>query len=161
MPVKARDVMQTEVGTVVPDMSLPDLERAFLSARRSGFPVVEKGQLVGIISRSDVVRQLCVETALAEQISDFYAGEGVSEPPESLEEVGARVGARIERLAVREVMSRRLITAAPEDPLADVARRMIEHGIHRLPVVESGRLVGLVSSLDLVRLFAEGRVAPA
>jgi CBS domain-containing protein len=159
MGVRVRDVMRTDVGTVGSEMSLPDLERAFIDRKRSGFPVVDAGRLVGIVSRSDVVRQLCVEQTLAEQVSDFYAGEGVASVVESFEAIGERVGSRIETLRVRDVMSRRLITVSPDEGLSAVARRLVEHGIHRLPVVEGERLLGLVSSLDLVRLFAEERVS--
>ena len=71
------------------------------------------------------------------------------------------MGARIETLHVRDVMVRALIRTAPGETVAAVARTLIEHGVHRLPVVDGGELVGIVSSLDLVRLFAEDRVAPA
>ena len=47
------------------------------------------------------------------------------------------------------------------DPLQEVARCLVGHRIHRLPVVDAGRLVGILTSLDLVRLFAEGRAKPA
>ena len=156
----ARDVMQAEVRTVGPSMGLPDLERAFLKERVTGFPVVERdGRLVGIVSRSDVVRQLSVEQSLGEQISDYYRQD--SEPSEAvLPSIGEHVGRRMEGLRVQDVMVERLVTAAPDEPLGDVARRLVKERIHRIPVVDDGRLVGIVSSVEFVRLFAEGRVGP-
>jgi CBS domain-containing protein len=158
----ARDVMRTQVRTVDPGTSLADLERAFLDARVSGFPVVENGRLVGIVSRSDVVRQLSVERSQAETISDYYREmTGFSDPTESLGEIADRVGQRLGRLRVADLMIRSLITVTPDQPLAEVARVLLEHGIHRVPVTEGDRLVGIVTSLDLVRLFAEEKAKPA
>lgn len=158
----ARDVMNAEVRTVGSEMRLPDLERALIEQGLSGFPVVDGGRLVGIVSRSDVVRQLCVEQTVAETLSDYYADPSgsASGPVESFEAIGERVGTRIERLRVKDVMIHDLITVSPEDPLRDVAATLLARRVHRLPVVEGGRLVGIVTSMDLVRLIAEERVRP-
>jgi CBS domain-containing protein len=174
----ASDVMQTDVRTVGADMTLAELDRAFLEDRVSGFPVVQEGRLVGLVCRSDVVRQLgvvglvCrsdvvrqlgVEQSVAETISDYYrdVGGGGAEPAETLDSIARQVGARIEALRVKDVMTHELITVSPADPLQEVARCLVEHRIHRLPVVDAGRLVGILTTLDLVRLFAEGRAKPA
>lgn len=161
--MKVEAVMERNVRTVDPEMALADLERAFLDARVTGFPVVSGGRLVGIVSRSDVVRQLGVEQSVAERLSDYYReSSGVAvDSDASIDEIGRSVGARLEHLVVRDVMTRATITATPEQSLTDVARTLVEHRIHRLPVVEGERLVGIVTSLDLVRLFAEGRAKPA
>lgn len=157
-----RDVMRTEVRTVDPDVTLPDLERRFVAHRVSGFPVVRDGRLVGIVSRSDVVRQLSVEQTRAESISDYYReATGDYHPEQDLEAIAERVGQRLEKLRVEDMMIRELITVGPADSLQEVARVLVEHGIHRVPVVDAGRLLGIVSTLDLVRLLAEGRVQAA
>lgn len=162
MDWKTRDVMSSDVRTVEPEMRLSDLERALIEEGLSGFPVVDDGRLVGIVSRSDVVRQLCVEQSVAETLSDYYADLGgcASGAEESFEEIGERVGKRIEGLRVKDVMIHELVTASPEDRLVDVASTLLERHVHRIPVVEGGRLVGIVTSMDLVRLFAEERVRP-
>jgi len=160
MTPTARDAMQTDVHTVEPGMSLADLERRFLSARVTGFPVVEKGRLVGLVSRSDVVRQLEVEQTQAEVVSDYYRDMGIvrDEPDPDLRAIADRVGQRLEGLKVADVMVHDLITVSPDAPLREVAATLVEHHIHRVPVVEDGRLLGIVSSLDLARLLAEGRL---
>jgi CBS domain-containing protein len=144
-------------------MSLPDLERALLSARVSGFPVVEGGHLVGVVTRSDLVRTLSVEQSLgellAEQSRDLGGAEVGAEP--SLELVGRHLGRRVEELRVRDVMISSPIAVAPDAPLADVARTLVDRRIHRVLVVEDGRLLGIISSVDFVRLFADGRVGAA
>lgn len=59
-------------------------------------------------------------------------------------------------LSVREVMSSRLLVAEPGEDCQEVAARMVEHGIRHLPVVEDGRLIGMVSARDLLILEALG-----
>lgn len=156
----AADAMQVAVKTVPPSMPVPEFEQRLIEDEVSGFPVVEDGKLVGIVSRSDVVRQICTEREVARQISDFYFDEtGFHESPaESLQDVADRVGERLEGLTVAEVMARDPHTASLDQPLSEVARSMSEHHIHRLPVVDQGRLVGIVTAMDLVRLIAQKRV---
>ena len=71
-------------------------------------------------------------------------------------------GARAEELmlrqvAVKDAMSPEIQTTTPDTPVADAARVMIERRIACLPVIENGRLVGIVMETDFVRLVAEGR----
>jgi CBS domain-containing protein len=54
-----------------------------------------------------------------------------------------------------------VLSVRPDDSLAEVAGLLIDKHIHRVPVVEDDRLVGMVSSLDFVRLFAEGKARPS
>jgi CBS domain-containing protein/RNA polymerase-binding transcription factor DksA len=157
--------MQTDVETVSPKMGLVDLERQFLMLGMSGFPVIEQGKLVGIVSRSDVVRLLSVEQTTAEQLSDFYrtfedSARARSAAAESTA-VGATVGARAVGLTVRDAMIRGVVSVDGDQPLSEVARLMLDGHIHRLPVLRDGQLIGLVSTLDIVRLFAEGRIVEA
>ena len=161
--LNVRDLMQIRVHVVPSKMPLVELEQEFINKRVSGFPVVDDDQLVGVVSRSDIVRQLEVERQLAENTSDFYwDGSGFhEEPAESMQQIASRVGQRIEDLHVRDLMSRHLVSVSADDSLTVLAQRFLEHHIHRVLVVEHGRLVGIVSALDLVRLFADKRVAPA
>jgi len=155
----AREIMQPKPRSVSPQTTLPELQRTLLSARVSGFPVVDEGRLVGVVSRSDVVRQLSVEQSVGEMLSDYQREAGGEAGDEAfLDRVGQHVGRRMESLRVADVMVGSVITVAPDAPLEEVARTLVDHRIHRLPVVEEGRLVGLVSSTDLVRLVAEGRL---
>jgi CBS domain-containing protein len=159
--LNVRDVMQTQVHAVPPAMPLVELEQEFIDKHVSGFPVVDAEQLVGVVSRADIVRQLEVERQLAETTSDFYWDRSGfhEEPVESVLQVASRVGQRIEDLHVSDLMSRHLVAVSADDSLAVLAQRFMEHHVHRVLVVEHGRLVGIVSTLDLVRLFADNRVA--
>jgi CBS domain-containing protein len=156
MSEQVRDWMQKDVVTVAPTLTLPELDAAFLRARVGGFPVVADGRLVGVVSRSDVVRRLSVEQSVSESLSDAYQDwTGMTAPGPSLEQIGARVGERIEGLHVADVMSKAPLTVAPDAPLAEAAALLVEHRVHRLPVVEGERLAGIVSSLDVARAYAK------
>lgn len=159
--LNVRDLMERAVHVVGADMPLVELDKEFLGRQLSGFPVVENGQLVGVVSRSDVVRQLAMEQRLAESTSEYYWDrEGFhEEPAETIEQIANRLGQRIEDLQVKDLMSRHIVAAAPDDSIEAVAQKLLEHRIHRVPVVDKGRLVGILSTLDFVRLFADRRVS--
>jgi CBS domain-containing protein len=163
MDLLAKEVMRRNVLTVAPDVKLPELEELFLKERVSGLAVVDRGELVGIVSRSDIVRQLLQEHHLAESTSDYYCDDtGFHELPlVTFEQVADRVGERIEMLCVRDVMSDRLVKVGPDQPLRQVAEMMVDNRVHRVLVTEHDRLVGVISALDLARLIADGRLGPA
>lgn len=163
MDLVVSEVMKRNVKTISSEVGLPELEREFIAQGVSGFPVLDQGRLVGIVSRSDVVRQLTVEHQAAASTSDFYRDEtGFHEVPlETLEQMADRVGERIEQLRVQDVMSRQLFKVAPDQPLRFVAQTLVDNHIHRVLVTDGDRLLGLVSALDLVRLVANGRLKPA
>jgi CBS domain-containing protein len=73
----------------------------------------------------------------------------------SQQAIGGAIGNRMERLRVRDVMIQDVLTVPPDLPVAKAAQLLIERRIHRLPVVENGKLVGIVSSLDFTRIVAE------
>ena len=157
------EVMQVVVKSVPSEMSLPDLEDEMLRDGVSGFPVVDDNKLVGVISRSDIVRQLSAERAVAEHTSDFYFDEkGFFERKmESFKDIADRVGERIEGLSVRDVMVKNPLTTRMDQPISETAKSFVEHHIHRLPVTDAGILVGIVTTMDLVRLVAEKRIVAA
>jgi len=159
MPRTIADIMQKKVRTIAPERSLPELERELLRARVGALPVVDReGKLVGIVSRSDVVRQLCLERSLGEAMADAYRDQtDASFAEKSQQAIAASIGQRMERLCVRDVMIDDLVTVPPALPVEKAAQLLCERRIHRLPVVENGRLVGIVSTLDFTRLVAEAR----
>lgn len=159
MATTARDVMKTEVRTVSPEVPLNDLESLFLEHRVTGFPVVEADRLVGVVSRSDIVRKLVAEKSYAEYISDYYRDIGSFDEPEAadtLPELGSKIGSRLASATVKDVMSQAPITVSTDDPVGFVARQLVEGRIHRVPVVGSrGELAGIITSLDLVALLVD------
>jgi CBS domain-containing protein len=162
MALRAMDVMEKGVRTVGPRMALADLERSLIQHRVSGYPVVDDGTLVGVVSRSDIIRALSVTRSYEGQISDYYLQ--VAQPDDekpSEDATGARVGARMDSLTVADAMTRKVLTVEADLPVTEVASLLMERRIHRVPVTENGALVGIITSLDLVQLIAAGRFREA
>ncbi len=158
----AQDLMQAKPQTVSPDMTLVNLEQLFLSTSYAGFPVVADERLVGVISRSDIVRSMVTERSRAEQLSDFYCGANLpnsANAEESLETIAVQVGVRFAELSVGDAMSRNIVSAEASDSLESLAKLMVDGHLHRVPVIKDGRLVGIVTSMDLVDAIARGRLA--
>ncbi len=158
MLLTARDLMQTNLVSVPPTLTLPQLEERFLEDGVSGYPVLEKDRLVGIVSRSDIVRRLCLERSSAEHSTDFYhfSDPVVDSSIDSFDDIAKRVGKRVEGLHVHDVMVRLLITVRPSHSVHHVARALVDNRIHRVLVTEDQKLRGIISSTDLVRLLADG-----
>ncbi len=159
----AADIMSSDVATASPKWTLSELERQLCAKKVSGFPVVERDRLVGVVSRSDVVRQLTVERSRAGSISDYFRRDDADEAEIEQSELDAErfVGTRFATLRVSDVMSPPTFVAAPDMTIREVAQLLVENRIHRVPVVAADdRLVGLVSSLELVRLIALGKLEP-
>lgn len=157
MPLHARDIMQRNVLGVPPDMMIPELVDFLISHRVSGVPVVEKGKVVGIVSRSDLVRAVSLERSLAGVVAQGFEQEEFA-PGEAPLLPGLRSSAvqALEQRTVRAIMVAEPVCVAPDTPVAEVARLLVAKHMHRVLVTEGGRLIGLISSLDVVRLVAEG-----
>ena len=158
MPLLARDIMQQRVLNVSPDMPIPELVDFLISHRVSGVPVIEKGKVVGIVSRSDLVRAVSLERSLAGIVA-----EGVEQEEFAPGEVPPIPGLRssavqaLQNRSVRTIMVTNPISVSPDTPVVDVARIMVARHMHRVLVTDGARLLGLISSLDVVRLVAEGK----
>jgi CBS domain-containing protein len=152
MALLARDVMKTTVVSVHPDTPLTQLEDTLVARRIGGAPVIEGGHLVGIVSRSDIVRYFTLRRSMATLLHppqpghDRAAGE---------EEVWPSTE---KHLAVKDIMAHDTVVVAPDTPIEEVARLMTTRHVHRVLVTEGDTVVGLISALDLAQLIAEGRI---
>jgi CBS domain-containing protein len=157
MGVTVADLMTREVFTISPDMTLTEMDRQLIARRLSGAPVVEGQTLVGVASRADAIRALLDEQEEAERVSAAYASPFLISLPslERLAQASRRISEHMTKRRVRDVMTKEPKTVRPTDDVRTAARRMVADRIHRLPVVDDGRLVGIVSALDLARMIAE------
>ena len=138
--MRVDELMSRSVVTVSPDTPLKDVAACLVEHGISGVPVVESGSLVGVISESDIVLK---ENASSEERLHLLA------------RVRKRKRSGLaEAATAREVMGSPPITVGPRTSAAGAAWLMVENNVNRLPVVESGRVVGIISRADLVRAFA-------
>lgn len=144
--MKAKDVMTHCVISIAPDASIAEAIARMISHEVSGMPVIDvQGRLVGMITESDFLRRAETETeAPRRRWVELLLGAG-SEAEEY---------ARTHGRSVRDVMSVNVISVAPESSLEDVVRLMEENAIKRIPVVEQGRVAGIVSRADLMSAVA-------
>ena len=145
-PVRA--VMQREVVTLRAETSARDAERMFAEHRISGAPVVDDaGRVLGVLSQSDLAR-LEAQRPSAASTGAFFSD--VDDYRELAALPAAQSLVRVDTLMRRDVLS-----IEPDAPLQEAARRMREHRVHRLLVVEGGELRGVVSAFDLLVAVAE------
>ncbi len=144
--MRVADVMTPAVHTVGPEATLKEVAMLICRHHVSGVPVVdEAGRLAGIISERDVLKALY----------PTY-DELMDDPARSRDFVDMESRYRdVARQPVAEVMARRVLTAAPEMPVLQAASLMLVNKVRRLPVVESGRLVGIVSLGDVHQAIFE------
>jgi CBS domain-containing protein len=152
--VKVSDIMTREVVTVTPETTLEAAVRLMVERRVSGLPVVDgAGAVVGVVTEGDLLRR--VETGTERRHSRWVE---LLVSPGRLAEEYVRAHAR----KIGEIMTEKVVAVAPDTPLADVVSLMETNNIKRLPVVDDGRLVGIVSRANLVAalagLLGEGRV---
>jgi CBS domain-containing protein len=144
--MKVSDVMTRAPVTVRADASLEEAANAMLKARVSGLPVLGAlGVVVGMITEGDLLRRAELGTArpAVSWLSAFFA------PGRAADNYVREHGQK-----VREVMTRELIFVSPEAPLSEVVSLMETRHVKRLPVLEQGRLVGIVSRADLLRALS-------
>lgn len=154
--VFAQDIMRRDLITAEPGQSLAELRHLLIESHVSGVPVVDGGRLVGIVSRSDLVR---VEE-LVEALDDEVAGEQWHEREtdgfsHSRREGFAGFRRRLSELKVKDAMRAQVLTCSPDTPVREVAAEMVRHHVHRIVVVDGQKPVGIVSTLDITALVAK------
>lgn len=149
MGIVARDVMKSGIVSVSPSTPVTHLEDTLIGRHISGAPVIEGGRLVGIVSRSDIVRYFAIQRSMQELLGHKKASDS------------ARNHEADPHLTVRDIMAEALVTVSPDTPVEEVARKMVDRHVHRVLVTEGDKVVGLISALDLARLIADGTVLVA
>jgi IMP dehydrogenase len=123
--MKVRDLLETKgKDTVSIDVSssVDDAIRSMHARKISAIMVMENGKTVGIFTERDVVRS-------------YIASNGKS----------------FKEISVRDSMIKDLIVAVPDEDLHEVSATMVEKNIRHLPVVENGRVIGMLSIRDIIQ----------
>jgi CBS domain-containing protein len=145
----ARDLMKKDVVCFSPEDSIFHVARTFSSKNISGAPVVKEDKVVGIISETDLIKFIKMQ-AVEPAHPEF--GLSLSLVDLLRRYVSMRKELKnIGKVKVRDVMNKHVVCVSPETSLPEVAETMDKYDIHRVPVVENGKLVGIISRSDLIR----------
>jgi CBS domain-containing protein len=132
--------MTEDVVSVQPDASLREAASVLVEHRISGLPVVdEEGAVVGILSQTDIVMKASGGTEHSGYLAWFFDSD--------------LTGEKVAAETVGQAMSSPAVTIGPERSTHEAARLMIEDRVNRLPVVNDGKLVGILTRSDIVRAF--------
>jgi CBS domain-containing protein len=166
--VKARDLMRTDVATLEAEDTIESALELFEDSGISGAPVLQAGRLVGMLTLADLGRTEHVKDARIETKGDYEFGEPVGEelgdeldPAEVFYLKEGYSPEVVDRARVVDWMSPGVITVSADDSIEDVCDVMVKNRIHRVCVLEAAKLVGLITSFDVVRHVARGTKRPA
>jgi CBS domain-containing protein len=135
---RVADYMTRAVVTVSPDTPVHELERRFAQHDFNGFPVVDGGALVGVVTKFDVLKAF------------IFTPQTVVPRYQELS-----------RRRAAEIMSRDVLTFPPEAPLTRVLQTLVDSRVKSFPVVDNGRLIGIIAREDVVRALRDAADRPA
>jgi CBS domain-containing protein len=138
--VLIKEIMTKNVITVSPDASLKEIGKIFKEKRISGAPVVDDdGTIRGIVTVTDLLRVLD-QVYKWKEFEKIVPGLKVSQTREE-EKTKAKV---------RDIMTKDTSTISEDNTIEDLMRIMFTKGIHTIPVIKDGKLVGIVGKRDLI-----------
>lgn len=149
--LKAKDIMTKKVISVAPDTGITEVAKLLLEEHINGVPVVdEKGNVAGIICRSDLIAQQ-KKLPLPSFFNLLDAFIPIVSPGKIDREVEKISAARAE-----QAMTPDPVTVDPQTGLEEIAAIMVNRNLHTIPVVEEGKLVGIIGKEDVLRTLMPG-----
>jgi CBS domain-containing protein len=150
---KVRDVMCTNVVCFSPESSVFEVARILSEKNISGAPVVENEKVVGVISTSDIVK--FIKTKL--KIGSVHEIPSLSllfldliKTGKDFVELKKEVK-KIENVKIKNIMSKKVVSISPEASIFDAAELMDKYDVNRLPVIENGKLIGIIARADIIK----------
>ena len=154
--MKVKDAMNIDVITCKPDDPVSTLVDLFKNNHISGMPVVENEKVVGIVSETDLLKLF--------KTPDFSVDMYLPSPFEIIE-MPIRSVIRFEEFKkaledihmkpVRDIMKKKIYSISPDSTLEDASSMMVKHRVNRLPVIEKGKLVGILVRSDIIKCLSK------
>lgn len=121
--IRAADIMSTKPVTVSPNMNLVEASRLMNKYRIGGLPVLDKGKLIGIITERDIMKKVIAKDK------------------------------KPKKVLVKKIMSpkRKLITGEKFEDIDSITKKMARHDLTRIPVINEGKLIGIVTNKDILQ----------
>lgn len=173
--LQLKDLMQREIVAVSPDLTLRELIEVLSEQQVSGVPVVANAKVVGVVSTTDIF-----------DFREENSGSGTGQPADGLASPPRRGGTSeffgdgydaadaeaiewmrttrsrdwdlLDESTVADIMTREVLSQPSKTTVRKAAKYMLEAGVHRLLVIDGGQLQGIVTTTDIVRAVAEGRL---
>lgn len=153
---RVRDIMTRDVLSVSPDASVSEIARLMWEHNVSGVPVVDENrQVLGMVTELDLVVR---NTRF--KLPGFFTLLDATIYFETPAHIRERLK-HILGITAGEIMSHPAATIAADATITDLAELMVDRRVTPVPVVENGRLVGIVSRADIVRLMAQAWEEPS
>ncbi len=147
----AKDIMTSDLISVSPDTEIVHAARLLLEKGLNGVPVVDKrGELVGIICQSDLIAQQ--KRLPIPSIFTLLNGFIPLASKKHFEKAVQKIAA----VTVADAMTPNPITISTDTGIDEVAGLMVDKNFHTLPVVDQGKLVGVVGKEDVLRTLISG-----
>ena len=146
----ASAVMTHKVISVLPGDTIQTIAAVLCKHAISAAPVVDAaGKLLGMVSERDLMRSFGAAHTLRRSWWLELLAEGENLAPDFLEYV------RADKRIARDVMTKTLVTAHASDTIGEIADLLSQHKIKRVPILQDGKMVGIVSRADVVRVLAQ------
>jgi CBS domain-containing protein len=150
--LKVRDLMTTEVLTFRPTDTVKKAATKLALENVSGAPVVDnRNHLLGFVSENDILTVIMrYQSKMDKENIDGslleYSMDALDEPDDKLKQASEEIS----NIEMSTLMVRSVMTTSPDAPIMEVLRTMIKMGINRIPVLEKGVLVGIISRGDII-----------
>ena len=147
-----KDLMNPDIMTVADDMTTDELARYLIEREISGAPVVDsQGHLIGVVSMTDIGRNMAEPSDVeSSRSSGFYRDLAA----DVMEDIGERY-VEERAVTVRDVMTPVIHQVPVTASVAEAARIMSDQHIHRLVVTQGKEPVGIITSMDVLKMVAE------
>jgi len=154
--MKIKDVMNKDVIICAPNDTLGILADMFKKNHISGIPVVDKGKVVGLVSETDLIKLF--------KTPEFSNDLWLPSPFEIIEipirnlvklEETKKFFENMKLRPVKDIMTKTVHAISPDDDLEDASTMMVKHDVNRLPVIDNGKLVGIVARSDIIKGLSE------
>jgi len=143
--MQAKDIMTRDVISISPAVGVRHAVAVMLQNKISGLPVIDdKGLVCGMLTEGDLLLR-----------REIRLSQRVPRSSEMISEIDLERYIGSNGWSVGDVMSQDVIVARPDSEIADIAESLQAHRIKRLPIVEDGRLVGIVSRRDILGLMLD------
>lgn len=146
--LKVKDIMTKDVVTIQADMPMTDAANLLVTRGFTGAPVVDQGNVVGIVTEADfLTRDGAVHLpTFLQMVTQFKVYK-------KDEERFKEEFQKFLHTKVRDIMTANVITVGPETTVEETAKLFASKHVNPIPVVHEGKLVGIISRSDIVRIF--------